>query len=271
MSEPPTPDDLAIQLRQRAEVIAREPAAQPPPDSEAGLPAATRRALHELRVHQIELELQNEELRRAQVAFDAARERYFDLYTLAPVGYCTLSERGLILEANLTAADLLGRAPKGLIGWPFSQFILPEDGSIYARLRRELQTTGTPQACELRLVPAGGEPCWVQLAASAGQAADGATMSRVVLTDITERKRAGGAARAGGGDPAHSQRPTGPARCPPTHSGRHPPGHGLGRRGPAAAPGGRLSVLHRRRFFAGVPARGKPPGRAHAGGRALSG
>jgi len=66
--------------------------------------------IHELRVHQIELEMQNEELRRAQAELDASWARYFDLYDLAPAGYFTLSEEGLILEANLTAATLLGAA-----------------------------------------------------------------------------------------------------------------------------------------------------------------
>jgi PAS domain-containing protein len=66
------------------------------------------RVLHELRVHQIELEMQNEELRQAQALIDTERARYFDLYDLAPVGYCTLSESGLILQANLEAARLLG-------------------------------------------------------------------------------------------------------------------------------------------------------------------
>jgi PAS domain-containing protein len=68
----------------------------------------TRKMLHELRVHQIELEMQNEELRRVQVELEGARARYFNLYDLAPVGYVTINEKGLILESNLTAATLLG-------------------------------------------------------------------------------------------------------------------------------------------------------------------
>jgi hypothetical protein len=60
----------------------------------------TERMLHELRVHQIELEMQNEELRQAQALLDTERARYFDLYDLAPVGYCTLSDAGLILQAT---------------------------------------------------------------------------------------------------------------------------------------------------------------------------
>ena len=85
----------AVELRQKAEAAFREKAASATPESEAALsPEQIRRTLQELRVHQIELEMQNEELRRAQVKLDAARARYFDLYDLAPVGYCTLSERG---------------------------------------------------------------------------------------------------------------------------------------------------------------------------------
>jgi len=78
--------------------------------------------LHDLRVHQIELEMQNEELRRTQADLEASRARYFDLYDLAPVGYFTISERGLILEANLTAATLLGVARGALIKQPLTRF-----------------------------------------------------------------------------------------------------------------------------------------------------
>ena len=92
-------------LRKRAEqkLPANEAEPRESPSSEE-----TRHLLHELRVHQIELEMQNEELRRAQEELEAARARYFDLYDLAPVGYLVLSEKGLILEANLRAATLFG-------------------------------------------------------------------------------------------------------------------------------------------------------------------
>ena len=97
-------------LRLAAEEQLQENTAQAAPDIEAAWPDAARHPLYELRVHQSELEMQNEELRRAQLELDATRARYFDIYDLAPVGYCTLSEQGLILEANLTAAALLGVA-----------------------------------------------------------------------------------------------------------------------------------------------------------------
>jgi CheY-like chemotaxis protein len=75
--------------------------------------------------------MQNEELRRAQAELDDARARYFDLYDLAPVGYCTLSEQGLILETNLTAVILLGVPRGALVKQPISRFILKEDHDIY--------------------------------------------------------------------------------------------------------------------------------------------
>jgi PAS domain-containing protein len=107
-----------------------------------GLSPRSARALHELRVHQIELEMQNEELRRTQEELEASRERYFDLYDLAPVGYFTLSEQGLILEANLTAAKLLGVARSALVKQPLSRFILPEDQDIHYLHRKALLETG---------------------------------------------------------------------------------------------------------------------------------
>jgi PAS domain-containing protein len=94
--------------------------------------------LHELQVHQIELEIQNEELRRIQSELETARSYYYDLYDLAPVGYCTVSQKNLILKANLAAANLLGKTRDELIKKPLSRFILPEDQDIYYFFRRHL-------------------------------------------------------------------------------------------------------------------------------------
>ncbi len=184
-TESATPQDTA--LRQRAEEKTGSLETQ---ELEALSPEETRQTLHKLRVHQIELTMQNEELRRAQVELDAARARYFDLYDLAPVGYCTISEKGLFLEANLTAMTLLGVARGALVKQPITRFILKEDQDIYYLHRKQLFETGTPQACELRMVKKDGTAFWGHLAATPAQDADGAPVCRVVLSDITERKRA---------------------------------------------------------------------------------
>ena len=123
-------------LRKRAEDVFREKAAGMAEDVEALSPDEVRQTLHELRVHQIEMEMQNEELRRVQAELEASRERYFELYDLAPIGYFTLSEQGLILEANLTAASMLGGARGALVKQPLTRFILSEDRDIYYRHRK---------------------------------------------------------------------------------------------------------------------------------------
>lgn len=179
----------AASLREKAEALARERVARTPEDSMALSPAEIRKTLHELRVHQIELEMQNEELRAAQVELDAGRARYFDLYDLAPVGYCTLSEQGLILEANLTAATLLGAARGTLLKQPIYRFILKDDQDIYYLHRKKLFESGEPQEFELRLVKLDGALFWAYLTGTAAQAKDGASVCRIVISDITKRKR----------------------------------------------------------------------------------
>ncbi len=180
---------LAAELRRLAEetYLNRAPAL---PENPAALPPEElKRILHELRVHQIELEMQNEELRRAQAELDAQRERYFDLYDLAPAGYFTVSEKGIILQANLTAAKQLGAPRNTLAGRPFSQFILKEDQDIYYRHRKQLFETGKLQACELRLLKKDDIPFWVRLEANTAEDA-GAPACRIIVSDITQRKSA---------------------------------------------------------------------------------
>jgi PAS domain S-box-containing protein len=190
MSERQTHWGGAAGLRRRAEETVRVQAEQVPEDCEGRSPEETRRTLHELRVHQIELEMQNEELRRAQTELDAARARYFDLYDLAPVGYCTVSERGRILEANLTAAGLLGVARGELVQQQFTRFILPEDKDIYYLHRKRVFETGEPRAFELRMVKKDGTGFWVRLETAAAEDAGGQPVCRLVMSDITDSKRA---------------------------------------------------------------------------------
>ncbi len=145
--------------------------------------------LHELRTFQIELELQNEELRRTQFEADTARARYFDLYDLAPAGYCTLNEAGLILEANLTSATQLGVERGALAGQPITRFIFREDQDLYYLHRRQLFETESPQACDLRMQKVDGSRFWVHVAVTVVRGDDGVPVCRLVMSDITEQKK----------------------------------------------------------------------------------
>ena len=176
-------------LRRQAEMLVLEKA--PLEETDNMSPAEVKQTLHELRVHQVELEMQNEELRRAQEALDVSHARYLDLYDFAPVGYITLSEQGLILEANLTVVTLLGKPRSALVKQSISGFILKEDQNIYYLYRKLLFESGEPQECELRMVNKAGLPFWAHLTANLVQDDDGSPVCRVVLSDITEQKRAG--------------------------------------------------------------------------------
>jgi PAS domain S-box-containing protein len=181
-------DDRVDSLRQQAEeklpdVEGEEMAALSPEEA--------RRLLHELRVHQIELETQNEELRRARQEGEASRARYLDLYNLAPVGYLTVSEEDRILEANLTAASLLEEDGTALAGHWLLHYVFPDDEQMYYRRRQQLFATGEPQAWELRLVRPDGSAFWARLEGRlAYDAEHGAPVLRIAMSDITERKRA---------------------------------------------------------------------------------
>ncbi len=110
-----------------------------------------RKLVHELRTHQIELEMQNEELRRAQEELVESRDRYSDLYDFAPVDYATLSDKGLILKANLTMAEMLGVERRSLVQKRLSAFILPEDQDAYYQHRQEILESKQPGTCRIRM------------------------------------------------------------------------------------------------------------------------
>ena len=164
---------------------------------EAMSPEDVRRMLHELRVHQIELEMKNEELRRAQVELDTARARYFDLYDLAPVAYITVDLQGLILESNLAASGLLGVPRFVMVKRPLSQFIFPDDQDIYYLHRKGIAESASPHLLELRMMRQDGKVFWAHLSTATAQDVDGTPTFRIVITDITERKRMEEALREG--------------------------------------------------------------------------
>ena len=168
-----TDSTTAQTMRQRAEEIARETADLSPENIDDQTPAEIRQTLHELRVHQIELDMQNEEMRRAQVELEEGRTRYFDLYDLAPVGYVTVSDKGLIMEANLTTASMLGLPRGALIKQPITRHILKNDQDIYYRHRKKLFETGEPQVCEFRMLRTGAASFWARLEATVAQDKDG--------------------------------------------------------------------------------------------------
>jgi len=170
-------------VRQRAEEQYRLNEAT---DSQTPSPEETEHLLHELRVHQIELEMQNEELRRSQEDLDASKSKYFDLYELAPVCYLTISEQGLIMEANLAAATMFGVEQKYLLKKSMSEIIFPEDQDDYYFLNRRLIETGEMQDCQIRLKRADGKPLWVRLQAAPAQGGE----CRLIINDINMGKQA---------------------------------------------------------------------------------
>ena len=168
-------------LRQRVEEKIKDPTGRKGKETE--------QLLYELRVHQIELEMQNAELRRTQQELENSRARYFDLYNLAPVGYCTIDKQGVILDANLTAATQLGVVRGGLVKRSVTSFIFPEDQDVYFRNCQQLFGTGTPQVWELRILRPDAVTFWARLEANLTHDADGSLQCRLVVSDITARKQ----------------------------------------------------------------------------------
>ena len=176
----------ATELRQRAETKVRNKTAQSPTMTSEEI----ERIIHDLEVHQIELEMQNEELLQANTELDVARQRYFDFYNLAPVGYLTVSETELILEANLTVADIFNVPRGAFIQQPITRLIHKVDQDIYYILRNKCLETEKPQACELRMIKKDGRIFWAGLIIDVDQESMGVPVYRIVLRDITARKQA---------------------------------------------------------------------------------
>jgi PAS domain S-box-containing protein len=146
--------------------------------------------IHELKMHQVELEMQNEELRRVQRELEIAHDKYSVPYDSASVGCVTISEKGTILEANLTAATMLGVERGRLIEQPLTRFIAEDDQDIYYHHRRELFRNQEPQVCELQMVKESGSWFWARIEVRASMDSEGDVVCRATLSDITGRRQA---------------------------------------------------------------------------------
>ena len=171
-------------LRQRAEKLLSEG-----PEKLALMSGTdVQKLVHELSVYQIELEMQNEELRTSREHLEESRTEYAELYDLAPLGYLTFDTTGLITRANLTACGLLGIERSLFVKKPFTLFVHPESqDTFYFHIRKVLETTAR-QTCQLVLKRNGGSLFDAQLESIAVQG-NGQPVVNVIVTDITERTR----------------------------------------------------------------------------------
>lgn len=145
--------------------------------------------LHELEVHQIELEMQNDELRNMQLKLDESRIRYFDLYHKSPIGYCSVTESGAIIEANLTASNMLDVFRNELITHDFTHYICRESQDIFYHYKKKLfNSSGAPVSCELQMKKSDGSEFWAYLVGSLVENIGEEIKLHIAINDINERK-----------------------------------------------------------------------------------
>ena len=149
--------------------------------------ADRERLLHELEVHQIELEMQNEELQRAHASLELGLKHYFELFDLAPIGYLRLDAEGVISEANLAGANLLGEVRARLIGRRFPLFVHTNSRPALATLLTQVFATESRQTCELELRRENRPPAFVEIT---GSLAPGQKECLAGVVDITARRQA---------------------------------------------------------------------------------
>lgn len=178
-------------LRLRAEEILEADGVPP----EEKLADALEQIIHELQVHQIELELQNEELRNTRNDLEESRLRYMDLYHNAPVGYVVLDGTGTIREANATFAEMVRRDRANILDKPFGEFILPADRGIFFARAKTFFKNPQGKNFELRIHTGTSAPCHVSLKGTlfvrrtSKQEQSGKNELLLTITDITDLKR----------------------------------------------------------------------------------
>ena len=171
-------------LRRQAEKLIKERS-----ELDFQAPADLLELIHELKIHQAELEIQNEELKRAQLELTDLYRQFEDLYEFAPCGYLSLNPKGLIARINLAGAMLLNGLRKNILHSGFSQFIVPDWQDAYLDALNKAGRTGEKQSLELQLNSAKGSDTWVWAQIQANRAENGAVIQwRMTLVDISAKK-----------------------------------------------------------------------------------
>jgi diguanylate cyclase (GGDEF)-like protein/PAS domain S-box-containing protein len=180
-------EDRLADLRKRAEA-GREPVAEDIPHMSTD---ELRTLVHDLQTHRIELEMQNDELRRIQEELVESRDRYTNLYNFAPVGYVTVSDKGMIVEANLTLSAMLGVDRGALVGHPLSAFVAREDQDVLYLYRKRVLGSHGRETCQVRMRRPDAGPIWTEMDTTRIEADDESDSRLLVaVSDITERRRA---------------------------------------------------------------------------------
>jgi len=174
----------AAELRRRAEKSLKESKKE---EARPGTKEELQRLLHELQVHQIELEMQNEELQQARAEVNALLNQYTDLYDFAPVGYFTLERDGAIRQVNLTGARLLGVERSQLVNRRFGLFVSDDSRPTFNAFLKKVFESQAKETFEVILLKEGNELLYVHIEATASE---NGQACRVGVVDITERKRA---------------------------------------------------------------------------------
>ena len=185
MAKKKTPSEKGDALRRQAERLLAKKGKSVPKK----LPQDAQKLIHELQVHQVELEMQNEELRRAQLELEESRNKYAELYEFAPVGYFNLDQKGRIVEVNLTGAWLLGVERSSLINKPFFRFVMPESRNQFHSCQQKIFTKPTKETCELELRKKDGSSFYASMPCISVQDSKGKfTQCRCAIIDLTEHK-----------------------------------------------------------------------------------
>jgi PAS domain S-box-containing protein len=171
--------------------------AQRPKDLRRIPPEDVQGLLHELQVHQTELEMQNDELRKAQGEIEESRSRLADLFDFAPIPYFTFDGSGMIIEVNFKGAELLGLERAALIGKAFTLFVLAGDRDKFRKHKNDTLRLTSRQRCELKVTRKDGTVLDAVLESIAGKNSSGeVTQVRSALWDVTELSVSKGKIRA---------------------------------------------------------------------------